>query len=313
MLPFVFFWAHAWPLNGGALDCPLRIALAGIPPASNALSGGNNDSITHTSATWARTITPSDLMAMLEAEEHPELQGSKIIHQSWKNNNLPEDFELWSYEWRRLHPSSEGWLYVLWTDFDNRELMRRFYPHYLSAYDALPREIYRADMVRNAYMHAFGGVYADLDMLPLRSTSDNMPAIFPHSPSTANSSTSPADSPFRMAYLGRMGRESFEHSIPNAWMVSSAPGHPFWLRPLDAVLQYLRDADSTHLSVENEKTIGIEVGPEAVTGPVVLRKAILEWEDERESREANVRLLTTPFDVQPRAMQYWAASWKTFQ
>jgi hypothetical protein len=37
--------------------------------------------------------------------------------------------------------------YVLWTDEDNRKLTRDYYPEYLYAYNSLPREIYRADMV----------------------------------------------------------------------------------------------------------------------------------------------------------------------
>jgi hypothetical protein len=41
-------------------------------------------------------------------------------------------------------------------------------PEYLFLYDRLPKNIMRADMSRLAYMYIYGGVYADLDLEPLR-------------------------------------------------------------------------------------------------------------------------------------------------
>jgi hypothetical protein len=38
--------------------------------------------------------------------------------------------------------------YVLWRDDDNRRVVERYYSKYLKSYALLPREIYRADMVR---------------------------------------------------------------------------------------------------------------------------------------------------------------------
>jgi hypothetical protein len=145
-------------------------------------------------------------------------------------------------------------------------------------------------MVRNAYLHAFGGVYADLDMLPLDSTSDHLAALFPQ---RSLSAANVARAPFRMAYVGRMGTESFEHSIPNAWMASSAPGHNFWLRPMDTVVQYIEmnnhaaDVPEMAPSPIDRRSIGTKVGPEAVTGPVALRQCLLDWDEERETREAS--------------------------
>jgi hypothetical protein len=111
LLPLVLFWAQVWPLNGSSLDCRARIALAGIPPRPPG-SPVSND-VASNNATWARSVTPSQLMATLENHSSPEATyGSKIIHQSWKDNDLPERFQLWSHEWQRMHPHADGWSYV---------------------------------------------------------------------------------------------------------------------------------------------------------------------------------------------------------
>ena len=105
---------------------------------------------------------------------------------------------------------------VLWTDDDNRELIKSRYPELLATYDGLPLAITRADFMRNFYMHAFGGIYADLDSEPIARLHEIEARQVP------------------TAYLGAMNTVTefaLNHSIPNAWM-ASAPGHPFWLWPV---------------------------------------------------------------------------------
>ena len=111
------------------------------------------------------------------------------------------------------------------------------------------------------YMHHFGGVYADLDLVALGPLQDHLP-ILAH--------TTPP--PVPIVYLGHMGDDNYEHSIPNAFMVSTTPGHPFWLRPLDFVKEHQQD------EAYNSQ-------PEGLTGPVALRACVKEWEKERELRE----------------------------
>jgi len=108
------------------------------------------------------------------------------------------------------------------------------------------------------YMHRFGGVYADLDLVPL----DAFPA---HLPVLNGSHENPT------SYLGYMGDITYEHSIPNAFMASTAPNHPFWLRPLRFVK-------------ENEMDGKYNKYPEYLTGPVALRTCVLQWAKEKESR-----------------------------
>jgi mannosyltransferase OCH1-like enzyme len=123
------------------------------------------------------------------------------------------------------------------------------------------------------YMYHFGGVYADLDLVPLGTLSDHIPIL--------NHDTAP---PMPIAYLGHMGDDNYAHSIPNAFMVSTTPGHPFWLGPLEFIKEHL---------FEDE----YNAQPEGLTGPVALRTCYRQWEAAREEREgeghfAEVRVLS---------------------
>ena len=84
----------------------------------------------------------------------------KIIHQTWKTKELPEDAQEWHRTIKELHP---GWDIRLWTDDDNLELVKNEFPHLLEIYQSLEYNIMRADIIRYMYMTKFGGYYLDLD------------------------------------------------------------------------------------------------------------------------------------------------------
>ncbi len=100
----------------------------------------------------ARRLYPEELMQRPLATDLTRIP--KLFHQSWINGTLPAKFEEWSHSCRAANPD---WEWVLWTDEDNLKLVERFAPWFLSAYEDLKTEIYRADAVRNIYMHVFGG------------------------------------------------------------------------------------------------------------------------------------------------------------
>ena len=100
----------------------------------------------------ARRLYPEELMQRPLATDLTRIP--KLFHQSWINGTLPAKFEEWSHSCRT---ANSDWEWVLWTDEDNLKLVERFAPWFLSAYEDLKTEIYRADAVRNIYMHAFGG------------------------------------------------------------------------------------------------------------------------------------------------------------
>ena len=73
-------------------------------------------------------------------------------------------------------------------------------------------------------MQHFGGMYADLDLVALSSLPKHLPIIKHKTPP-----------PVLIVYLGIMGDENYERLIPNAFMVSTTPGHLVRLKPLEFV------------------------------------------------------------------------------
>lgn len=62
--------------------------------------------------------------------------------------------------WIKHHPD---WEYRLWTDEDNRNLIKENYGEFLYLYDSFWRNIQRADAIRYFILYKFGGLYVDLD------------------------------------------------------------------------------------------------------------------------------------------------------
>ena len=88
--------------------CQLAILLEGIPPTPTPTGGmsqpdwvNGEDAISlEDKSSWARVTSPEELMGMLERGVTPS---PKIIHQSWKDRQLPQNFEKWGQEWQKLH------------------------------------------------------------------------------------------------------------------------------------------------------------------------------------------------------------------
>ena len=102
----------------------------------------------------------------------------RIVHQEWKDRELPPNFKIWRDECIRLNPE---WEFKLWTDDENLKLVQEHYPSLLNVYNGYKENIKRIDMIRFLYLHNFGGVYMDLDlacMKPFDSFFDEYPNKF---------------------------------------------------------------------------------------------------------------------------------------
>ncbi len=88
----------------------------------------------------------------------------RIIHQTWKNTTVPAKWAESEREWKRLHPT---WEYRLWTDEMNRELIATEFNWFLPTYDSFAYPIQRVDAVRTFILWKYGGIYSDLDIVPL--------------------------------------------------------------------------------------------------------------------------------------------------
>lgn len=85
----------------------------------------------------------------------------RIIHQTWKSDTLPPEWEAVRRECARLMPDYE---YRLWTDESSREFIAQEYAWFLPTFDSYPYNIQRADAIRYFVLHKYGGVYMDLDI-----------------------------------------------------------------------------------------------------------------------------------------------------
>jgi inositol phosphorylceramide mannosyltransferase catalytic subunit len=95
----------------------------------------------------------------------------KIIHQTWKDENIPDMWKLSPVEWRRHHPD---WTYILWTDAAIRSHIARYHPEFLELHDSYEYNIQRADMIRYFVLYDIGGVYSDLDLYPTESIESHL-------------------------------------------------------------------------------------------------------------------------------------------
>lgn len=92
------------------------------------------------------------------------MQFPKIIHQTWKDENIPEEWKQSPSMWKQTHPDYQ---YILWTDNDIREYIKQNYPEFLTIHDNYEYNIQRADLIRYFILHDFGGIYSDLDLYPI--------------------------------------------------------------------------------------------------------------------------------------------------
>ena len=109
--------------------------------------------------------SPSSPLEILPPPSQPAGEIPHILHQTWKDENLPEQLRLWRRSWLEKHPD---WTSHLWTDTDLRQLIQRHYAWFLPIYDHYPEQIMRVDAARCFILHYYGGVYADLDVECLR-------------------------------------------------------------------------------------------------------------------------------------------------
>jgi len=93
---------------------------------------------------------------------------SRTIHQTWKDKNIPDHFLPWIKSWKDTHPD---WEYKLWTDDDNRRLIKEKYEWFLPTYDNYEFNIQRADAIRCFILYEYGGLYADVDIWCAKDTS----------------------------------------------------------------------------------------------------------------------------------------------
>jgi len=136
-------------------------------------------------------------------------EASKIIHQTWKTKDVPEEWKESQEKWKDLYPDYE---YKLWTDEDNLNFIKNDYPEYLDMFLNYKYNIQRADVIRYFILQKYGGIYSDLDIVPIKKIPDNM---------------------FTSGVMLMRVNNISSNPITNALMVSNGKNNPFWKSMID--------------------------------------------------------------------------------
>ncbi len=160
---------------------------------------------------------------------------TRIIHQTWKTQDLPADYSRYHDTVRDQHPSWEHWL---WTDADNRRFIATQHRWFLPTYDSYKHSIERVDAVRYFMLYTYGGVYLDLDMECLKPIDPLLMDDTPH--------------------FSLLASPSIENTIIGNAFMASPRHHPFFAY-LCKRLPHIRQRDVTHADVFNN------TGPDMLT------------------------------------------------
>lgn len=205
---------------------------------------------------WPHALNFTRLQNAVRVWKHANMAApaSRIVHQSWRSCNVRADQRLWQQHCARVLPS--GWVVWLWTDEDNRRLIATDFPEYLEMYDRYDSHIKRIDAVRYFYLHRYGGVYMDLDMLCLRPF-ESVPLL----PWKAYFGTS------ERGFFCKEGSciRSLTEPVPNAFL-ASRPRHPFLAYAISMLPSKMNASYKQH-----------EHHPSSATGPRFLSSCLRQW------------------------------------
>lgn len=84
----------------------------------------------------------------------------KIIHQTWKDNNIPEHLKIMQESVIDKHKDYE---YMFWTDESINVFIKENYPDLWEFYNSFMYNIQKIDFARLLFLYHYGGIYIDLD------------------------------------------------------------------------------------------------------------------------------------------------------
>eukprot|EP00239_Pterosperma_sp_CCMP1384_P005586 CAMPEP_0197847252 /NCGR_PEP_ID=MMETSP1438-20131217/5668_1 /TAXON_ID=1461541 /ORGANISM="Pterosperma sp., Strain CCMP1384" /LENGTH=644 /DNA_ID=CAMNT_0043459123 /DNA_START=161 /DNA_END=2092 /DNA_ORIENTATION=- len=184
----------------------------------------------------------------------------KLIHQTYKTTDLPEELRSFQKTWTDLNPE---YTYKLYNDTEAESFVDRELPQYLAAYKALPRPVERADFFRYLVVYKYGGVYADSDVHCVKPLAD---WINPTS---------------RMVVGWERRFGSWEEARENdyvrkdqvlQWTFMAEAGHPALKELCDSIAEHAFDPEPDTDDAQRANDIILER-----TGPGAFTDRILEW------------------------------------
>jgi len=169
----------------------------------------------------------------------------KVIHQTWKTTDVPKHWAESQASWQALHPD---WLYLLWTDADIEAYIKLSRPQAWALFERQSYPIQRVDLFRYFVLHDFGGLYSDLDIVPIKAVDKY---LGPGQIFLVKSANTPS-------------------VYTNALMASttSESARKFWTLMVEHVNKWPTTAYDTVLSISRHMHIMISTGPMALTSVV---------------------------------------------
>jgi hypothetical protein len=208
-----------------------------------------------------------------------------IIHQTWKNYNIPYKFQDFVRSWAKKHP---GWQYWFWTDHDADMFVRKRFPEHHRLFTNYRKPILKADAIRYFILYEFGGVYADLDMEVLRNID-----VF-----TRKHYCIIASEPFIHAAF--YGTEGMEYIACNALM-AAAPRHAFFKLIIDNLADRAR----------KQKYVLAQTGPKMVTDLLDIYKNRTKYTREDTVYLADAKyFMPQPAEDNAKKFQEWCKTGK---
>jgi mannosyltransferase OCH1-like enzyme len=136
----------------------------------------------------------------------------KIIHQTWKTEDIPFFFKT-SKE--SIHKTLPNWQYVFWTDKTIDEFIKESFSSYYNQWNALDRPIKKVDVFRYFLLYQYGGIYVDMDFVFTKNIEELLVEDY--------------DIYFYQTTQALVKKWEF---LGNAFMISK-PGQDFWLQLVD--------------------------------------------------------------------------------
>lgn len=239
-----------------------------------------------------------------------------IIHQTWKDTRIESwtpDTLSGTEQWLKyaMETGNSSMAYFLWLDDGCDQLIQFAEPHLVESLKALPLPVMRSDIFRIVVTNTIGGIYGDIDTVPLRSPAtwvdeaDIMPwtdeetgAKYDLADDLDGSSSSDnavrlllgieADTPPDTDTHWRMG---YNYNIQlTQWALAAAPSHPILHRLLTTFSDRIREiaaeydgdvsAAAAAGALKTEDPLKL-TGPEAITvaaKEILKAKAGLRWQ-----------------------------------
>ncbi|KAH9208549.1 glycosyltransferase family 32 protein [Leptodontidium sp. 2 PMI_412] len=247
-------------------------------------------------------------LAMASSRTIPYSSIPLIVHQTWKDTKVdrwPQDLAHGVEKWLSYATvgGNASMAYFLWLDKGCKQLIAESEPQIVDIVDALPLQAEKSDVFRVVVLNSIGGIYEDIDTVPLRSPAswldetDISPWKDTETGKTYSTTSNPSPSVSRpiQLLLGIEGdndpnsdaywRMGYNYHVQlTQWAFASAPRHPILDRVISAFTQRVNQLAKPYGgNVTTAARAGVlkKEDPLKLAGPEAVTAAAMEWLQEK--------------------------------